>query len=233
MKHIRCYFEVLLIGCLATAPLGCQRTAAIGDNRSSEAASADRTEEEFPFPPNREGTLLAERLRPANQIARLTDDNIRGPKRVSGLRKLEDPEIPMPPVSVSAFPSIPMPKVRPIRPRLVDRGIPLSREAFDLDRPSAVEFSVGPKAAWPSPDVNEPIPLPILARPATDRASLEDPSGESSLAAALAKTVPERTTPASFLRLTLPDPFEHRNAVRLRTPPPDTPLPVDVPRPPA
>ena len=95
-----------------------------------------------------------------------------------------------------------------------------------------MKLPAGPKIGWPSQDVNQPIPLPILARQVTDRASLDDPSGEASLVAALAPTVPDRTTPAPFLKLNLPDPFEHRNAVRLRTPLPEIPLPKDAPRPP-
>jgi hypothetical protein len=93
-----------------------------------------------------------------------------------------------------------------------------------------VKLPASPKVAWPSPDINEPILLPILARPVVDRASLDDPSGDASQAAALASSVPERTNPAPFLRLNLPDPFEHRNAARLRTPLPESPLPIGTPR---
>jgi hypothetical protein len=81
--------------------------------------------------------------------------------------------------------------------------------------------------------VNQPVPLPILARPATDRAPLTDPTPEVSLAAVLAAAVPVRTTPAPFVRLTLPDPFEHAQTVRLRTPPeedPHPPLTIAPPR---
>ena len=232
MRPIRRCAEMFLSACLVAGVFGCQRTAAVGDNRSSEAVVANPGDEEFPFPANPEGKLLVERLRPADRIAPMADDKLIRPRSLRGPAKLENPDVAAPPTVTRHLPSIPLPKGKLVRPRLGDRQSPLSPEVLDLDRPSAVEFSVGPKVSWPSPDVNEPIPLPILARPATDRASLEDPSGESSLAAALAKTVHERTTPAPFLRLTLPDPFENRNAVRLHTPPPDIDLPTDVPRPP-
>jgi hypothetical protein len=85
----------------------------------------------------------------------------------------------------------------------------------------------------PGPEVNRPVPLPILAQPAPDRASLDDPTADLSAAAVQAAAPPPRTAPAPFLRLTLPDPFEPRNAVRLRTPPADEGGPVTAtPRPP-
>jgi hypothetical protein len=78
----------------------------------------------------------------------------------------------------------------------------------------------------PAPDLNQPVPLPVLARPQADRAPLTDPTGDASLAAALAQPVPVRTTPAPPLRLNLPDPFENHQVARVRTPPPEEPQPV-------
>jgi hypothetical protein len=60
---------------------------------------------------------------------------------------------------------------------------------------------------------------------------LGDPTPEVSLAAVLAQPVPVRSAPAPFLRLNLPDPFEHAQAVRLRTLPAEDPTPpVAFPR---
>ncbi len=145
---------------------------------------------------------------------------------------LENPDVPSPAATVSPPASILLEKSRgkPVRPTLLEGEAPLSRQRIEVDPPAAVKLPAAPKMAWPSPDINQPIPLPILARPVVDRASLDDPSGDASQAAALASTIPDRTTPAPFLRLNLPDPFEHRNTVRLRTPPPEINLPTDIAR---
>ena len=174
---------------------------------------------EFPFPADKGGRLLADRLRPANQVPPLPEDKPAAAKRLAGPAKLENPELSMPKVPVPAPPSIPVRKTKPIRPTLVEAEPPLSRQRLDLPGPGPVKLSAGPKVAWPSADITQPIPLPILARQVTDRASLDDPSGDASQAAALASKVPDRTALAPFLRLTIPDPFEHRNAVRLRAAP--------------
>ena len=65
----------------------------------------------------------------------------------------------------------------------------------------------------PSVDVNKPMPLPITAKPAPDRAPLDDPTVEAANAAALSGTTPARTKPAAFLKLSPPDPFENRKPV--------------------
>ena len=68
-----------------------------------------------------------------------------------------------------------------------------------------------------------------LARP-----PLDDPTAEISVGLALAVSPPLRTTPAAFIRFVLPNPFEHHETGRLRTPPEENPMPVTVaPRPPS
>jgi hypothetical protein len=81
----------------------------------------------------------------------------------------------------------------------------------------------------PSPDLNQPVPLPVLARPLPDRGPLGDPTPDISIAAALAGSVPQRTVPAPFLRLNLPDPFEHVQPVGPRGAAEEESLPPPVP----
>jgi hypothetical protein len=76
----------------------------------------------------------------------------------------------------------------------------------------------------PSADVQKPAPLPVLAKPSPDRASLDDPTVEASNAATPSGTVPARTKPAPFVKMSQPDPFENRKPVA----PPVT-LTEDVP----
>lgn len=59
-------------------------------------------------------------------------------------------------------------------------------------------------------NVNQLIPLPILAQPAPDRASLDDPTRDASTAAAIAAPIPPRTRKAPFVKRTFPDPYERR-----------------------
>jgi hypothetical protein len=218
---------------LATSS-GCgQRTPAIGDETAQDSSrttqhaplTTHQPDEQFPFPADHEGRLLAEKLRPSDQMPPLADEKRIDPKRQPGPATLENPELRLPAATVGQPASIPLEKGRskPVRPTLLGGEAPLSRQRIEVDPPVAVKLPAAPKIAWPSPDINQPIPLPILARPVVDRASLDDPSGDASQAAALASTVPDRTTPA---------PFEHRNAVRLRTPPTEITLPTDALRPP-
>jgi hypothetical protein len=88
------------------------------------------------------------------------------------------------------------------------------------------------RARADSTDVNEPAPLPVLAQPAADRASLEDPTADASTAAALAASMPRRLMPAPFLRLAVPEPYENRRPLTLAPPAEPTDPITATPRPP-
>jgi len=77
--------------------------------------------------------------------------------------------------------------------------------------PQIPSLPEGGRVRVSSVDVNQPLPLPILAQPISDRASLDDPTAEVSSAAAVAAPIPPRITKAPFLKLTLPDPYDHRH----------------------
>jgi len=55
---------------------------------------------------------------------------------------------------------------------------------------------------------------------------MDDPTVEASLAAALALSPPFRVTAIPFVRFVLPNPFEHRETIKLREPPPEDSTPV-------
>lgn len=61
---------------------------------------------------------------------------------------------------------------------------------------------------------NKPLPLPAFGAFRADRASLADPTA-ASLALATAPIAAERTRPAPYLRLTLPDPYEYHYVLNL------------------
>jgi hypothetical protein len=99
------------------------------------------------------------------------------------------------------------------RPALVPRLV--SEETLDAPRESVALPEVRPLPAGErlhvaSVDVNELPPLPILASPVLDRASLDDATVEASTAAALSAPLPPRAGPAPFVRLAIPDPYENR-----------------------
>jgi hypothetical protein len=176
-----------------------------------EAPAADP--EAFRFPNDPGGALLARVLSPGEPHATPAD-------RITGPRPLPPPDL---------EPRLPLPENRgPLVPRLpVQRKSPSPRpfleESLGSPRrdpalPSDPTLPAGERTFIPSGDVNQPIPLPVLAQPVTDRAPLGDATGEASTAAALFAPLPRRTTPAPFLRLTLPDPYEHRRPLEAEPP---------------
>ena len=85
--------------------------------------------------------------------------------------------------------------------------------------PEPRSFYVGDRTRLPSVDVNQPPPLPILTpQPTPDRASLDSPTADMSAEAALAATMPQRTKPAPYVRITTPDPFDNRRPLILAAP---------------
>jgi hypothetical protein len=78
-------------------------------------------------------------------------------------------------------------------------------------------------------DVNLPPELPALGRPAPDRASLDDPTGEQGDAVVVAGRVKVPLAASGFLKVAVPDPFELGTQVRPKVPPAAEPSAVPVP----
>src|SRR5207302_661669 len=95
--------------------------------------------------------------------------------------------------------------------------------------PKQPELPTKPLIRLPSLDVNTPLPIPILAKPATDRAPLGEPGFEASLDAALKRWTPTRDRPVPFVPINLPDPFEHLRYGQLRDVPEENPVPPVIP----
>jgi hypothetical protein len=95
-----------------------------------------------------------------------------------------------------------------------------------------------PETPLPTPrarDVNAPPDLPILGRPVSDRASLDDPTVEAGHAAITGPLVSVTLAPSEFRRVALPDPFELGEHVKPKVAPAaepgSTPVPVTPKRP--
>ncbi|GEM_PF-3941820 len=165
---------------------------------------------------------LAELLTPGAKASRDTLTSQLPPRKA--LTSLEKPEPPLKSAQLPP-PAPPKPDAKPVRPRTLPEEAPLARNFSQPEAPQAINLIAGPLVRLWSPDVNEPLPLPILGTGVRDRASLADPSLEASVAATQAKLSPARTQTVPFQPQNLPDPFEHSQTVRLRNPLDELPTP--------
>jgi hypothetical protein len=195
------------------------------------ALTAVAQEDGFRFPNDKGGQLLGALLTPGDRQRVVTINA--GRKVFAPLRGLEQPETPLLPSQAPAAllppprsPATPRPGHAPEETPLTSaRGRPLPPQSQTLATGLLVRTASAP------PD--QPLRVPTLATPVPDRASLDDPTRDASLGAALMAVPPSRPGPAPFLRLGAADPFENREAVKVRTPPPELTLPVTTtPRPP-
>jgi len=135
-----------------------------------------------------------------------------------------------PSLPVSAAPPRLLPAaLKAIKPGNVPEGAPLAAFRDESQGPKQVELPTKPLIKLPSVDVSTPLPLPILAKPLADRASLGEPAFDASLQAAMKQFTPTRTKATPFVPYNLPDPFEHVRYGQLRNPPEESPTPPVIP----
>jgi hypothetical protein len=166
------------------------------------------------------------RLEVLLQPGRQVDAFVSRPMIWPGARAIERPQLPpmiftgLPPgLTQLVVAKVPMPRPMP-------EGQPPAAQA---PGPKPIELPTKPLVQLPAADADEPLPLPILARPKPDRASLDDATLEASQAAALERVRPRRTEHVPFAPLNLPDPFENVRAGALRNPPAESDQPPAVP----
>jgi len=211
---------------LEGAPTPIARAQADADARKDEAG------EGFRFSEDKGGQILARELPPADRGLAANENVARAPKRLPGVAALEHPTVPLQP-NQGQVPRLPAGrKGPPLRPRSLPDDLPLS--GARPEPPQEPQFHAGDRVRLPGPDPNQPVALPVLASPAPDRTTGDDPTADFSSAAVQAAVMPSRGAPAPAVKLSLPDPFENRNTVRLRETPPEKGEPVTAaPRPPA
>jgi hypothetical protein len=197
-------------------------TGTNGSIRNAEQGQASLASERegFSFSADKGGKLFRELLPPLDQIKAQPVGQISEPLRLPGLAERQRPEAPMPALQPDLPRALPAPLSRSVRPRLLPPEPPLCRSLTDPQMPESLALATGSGVRLPSVPVDVPIPLPILAQPQVDRAALDDPTAEFSSIRVLSAKLPDRKTPAPFLHLMLPDPFEHRSAGGLKTLPP-------------
>jgi hypothetical protein len=207
-------------GGLLLTVLGCSRSAVVvtpeaasrADEPAAPPVARGKIDEPaatpFAFPEDAGGVLLAKVLPPKEPEAPRTDRTEPARQPMTS-RRIDLPALPLPP-NHATMPRLPAPaKTAPLRPRLVLDETPSGLPDSPI-LPQLPSLPDGGRVRVPSVDVNQPIPLSMLARPVADRASLDDPTADASAASALAAPIPSRTTKAPFLKLTLPDPYDHR-----------------------
>ncbi len=178
-----------------------------------------------PFTGDRATKLVADALRPAEKPFADEVRKGQGQRPLSGPAFLEQPALPLPPAAGEVRRLTLKSAGKPFQPGPLPAELPLSRYRDNPSPPRREELPSLGLVHLPSADVNRPVALPTLARPQPDRAPLTDPAADVSVAAVLAAPVPVREAPAPFVRLNLPDPFEHAQAVRLHAPPDEDPAP--------
>ncbi len=180
---------------------------------------------EFRLPDDKGGQLVSRLLAPP---ARLPAERTNAPRSRRVPNAVASPTLP-PAAQVGTLPRLAPERRRPTPgPFLLAPEPPLGGHGTAGSVPEAPSFPAGERVRVASPDVEEPVALRPMAQPLPDRASLADPTTAASGEAALAAPLPSRTKPAAYQRFAVPDPFEHRDAVRLRRPPGEEPLPAAV-----
>ena len=119
--------------------------------------------------------------------------------------------------------------LKEVKPRSAPEGTPLVSYREAPVAPETVQLPTKPLIKLPSLDTKTPAPIPILAQPVKDRASLGDPAFDASLAATMGQLSVTRDRPVPFTPLNLPDPFEHLRYRQLRNPPEESATPPVIP----
>jgi hypothetical protein len=184
-------------------------------------------QEGFRFPDDSAGKRFQAILPPGDAGRVVTP--AAGPKSFKPLRSLELPEVPLLP-SQAGPATLPGPTAPPaLKPGQSAEATPLTTTAASRPAmPSLSPLATGMLVRIDSASVEKAVAVPVLARPVPDRASLDDPTRDASLVAALSAEPPTRPGPAPFVKLGTPDPFENREVVRLRALPPEFAVPVSI-----
>jgi hypothetical protein len=171
----------------------------------------------FPFPEDLGGKALAKNLAPVVPPPMRAEVPI-----VPKERKLPaflDAPAPALPDPTSAPPRLPLSPVKEVRPSALPDRVPADLGGSLPQLPTRAELPTGPLTRQQGLDVTKPADLPMLSsRPVPDRAPLTDPTIEFTAQSVISPTLPLRTEPTPFIRINLPDPFEHADAAKVRTP---------------
>ncbi|MSR52937.1 MAG: hypothetical protein EXS09_06555 [Gemmataceae bacterium] len=171
----------------------------------------------FPFPDDAGGKALSKSLAPGVPRGLSEADKARQNER--RLPAFLNGPMPTLPDSASTPPRLPLPPIKDARPTSLPDRVPNNIGGAEPQLPARTELPTGPLTKIERRDPNLPAELPILStKPVPDRAPLADPTVEFTAQSVISPSLPLRTEPTGFIRINLPDPFEHADAAKPRTP---------------
>jgi hypothetical protein len=169
----------------------------------------------FPFPDDSGGKALAKTLTPAAPAPPPVAPA--GPRERTPPGFLTNPS--STPVILAPPPRLAVAAPREVRPTPLPERAPAELGGHFSQLPPRAELPIGPGVRVPGRDPSIPPELPPLTtKPVPDRAPLADPTTEFTARSVISVVLPLRLDPAVFVRINLPDPFEHAPAARPRTP---------------
>lgn len=181
---------------------------------------------EFAFPPDLAGQQLPRVVAPKAPPLPQTETFGKSPLLRTPSAKLLDPDS----FNRTVYKATPTALPRPggLKPYSPAERVPADI-GFGADAvPAKPVFPAGPGITTKARDVNLPPDLPILGKPVSDRASLDDPTADTGNAAIVEKSNTPTLLPSAFQRMGLPDPFELADQVKPRVPPTAEPQGVPV-----
>lgn len=119
----------------------------------------------------------------------------------------------------TAIPPVLFAKPNEVKPTPPAERVPIDLGALADAVPAKPTFPVAAGIATRARDVSLPPPLPILGRQFNERVSLEDPTAEPGNSAITAPLVKVPVSPAGFVKVAVPDPFELGEQVKPVVPP--------------
>lgn len=179
----------------------------------SNPSNSDQAVEGFKFPDDQCGMILAKILTPSGTTMRSAPSPPATPRLLPAPHHLDHPTAPLPAAHVEMA-RLPQTKRPFIKPRPLSDEWPVLGSQWVPDLPQPRVLPAEKRVRVPSVDPHLPVPLPTLAQPVSDRAPVEDATGDASLRGVLSNLSPSRTSPAPFTKTNSPDPFENR----LKTP---------------
>jgi hypothetical protein len=188
------------------------------DSAPAKTAPAQSTDGgDFRFPDDAGGKALAKSLAPAApppmRIA------AKAGQRERRLPAFLDSPLSSLPAAAGNVPRLSLPAGKEVRPVALAERVPADLGGGLPRLPERGELPTGPLVRRDGRDVSKPADLPILSnRPVPDRAPLTDPTLEFTARSVISVSLPLRSVQVGFLRIALPDPFEHADAARPRTP---------------
>lgn len=197
-------------------------------NSDLKAAATPHLPPAFEYPADLTGQAVVKAVAPETPALTPAERFGTTPKPRTPPTKLLSPELT---VKANYIP----PPILPKKSAEVTIAPPQERVPFDLGRgadtiPAKPTLPIAAAITERARNVNLPPAMPILGRPQTERASLDDPTSDFANAAIVSAEVKGRLPSAEFLKVVIPDPFELGEQVKPKLPPAAEPgmMPVSV-----